>query len=649
MVEFTNAREFEAWLQDKPREWAAVLAARAALRVLPLIANQRLVGDRDFAAAIALPVFRANALAQAAARYPAYAAGFSADAADDAAGEAAYRARTAKAAVPAIGAAKAAVAVIARSTDAFVTQADVASRAVDAVFVAAQAASVGDVWRNVSLDAGALNTELNPHELSSMELWNDTMTNRISLGWQRLGGALLGREEKWEVWLDWYLRLLHGRQSHSNPDAARVIDLAYVVMDSDDWGQGPPHVNALIKQRIKETLDRHDGKTGSPDDASTEEDRSDLTIKEFIVDLLERVGRPLTISQIEQCFRAVGRSSTRDSIRGRINTLKYEGRILRVGRGLYASLDHATEEGDSLDPGPDEPPEVPQQTEGLAYGISDNGKIGFARTGLATDDDIVQIEAIRHVLIEALDDLVGATEGSNAFATIHRIAERYHAVVAKDVAAISIDQLYAHGIRLDNARHRLTAEIARGDVPDTGIVVGEALDSVLAIHGPIVLSTRRGQELLALSREYNVSRDDDLAYRERGLQLAEAVAHSEGLVEPEVEDTIASLNADIGEGRFPERSSDTARRANQNLLVTIARAVLAGSGTVVGAGFLLSAPGQASTLAISELFNSALLFLQSNQHELRMLASIAGQELSWLTSFLDWLERQRNRRHASRN
>ena len=415
------------------------------------------------------------------------------------------------------------------------------------------------------------------------------------------------------------------------------IDSAFAVISAEDLLKGPFHVNTRIKEQIENIKTYYWAQVPA-------EGRPELTMREFILRLLKTEARPLTIDEIADAFEEAGYDTVRHSVRGRLNELTSQGRILRVARATYASFDHSAEDDDDAEADGTSPPEIPDQDEGLAFAISPNGRIGFAATGLVSDDDdIARIEAMRVVLVQVVDDLIAATTGSNAFASVCRVAQHYRAALEGEIGAISIDQLYAQGIRLDNANARLKQEIARGDLPDTGLVVGEALDSVLAIHGPTVLTTTRGQQLLELSSQYNVSRQEELEYKERATAFGAAIANSQDLVERDAKETIEVLNKEIGEGRFPERSSDNARRANRNLLATIARVVLAGTGTVVAGGLIVSEPAVFLSGTVTELANVAWSFLLTHNHELRLLAAAAGQELSWLTAFLDWLERQKKR------
>lgn len=65
-----------------------------------------------------------------------------------------------------------------------------------------------------------------------------------------------------------------------------------------------------------------------------------ISIKEFIVQLLESAPGPLSTVQIYEFFGAAGYRLEKASIRGRLNSLTYEGRILRVGFGRYAAWSH---------------------------------------------------------------------------------------------------------------------------------------------------------------------------------------------------------------------------------------------------------------------------------------------------------------------
>ena len=105
MADFKNEKDFEAWLEGKPRGVCVVLAARAALRVLPVVQRwQNEHFKNDPFREIMLPVFRAAGVAWVAAEYPAHvtrlvarAAAVAASDAADAAGSAAARAASAAA------------------------------------------------------------------------------------------------------------------------------------------------------------------------------------------------------------------------------------------------------------------------------------------------------------------------------------------------------------------------------------------------------------------------------------------------------------------------------------------------------------------------------------------------------------------------
>ncbi len=72
-VNLSDRKQFEAWLRQQKREVCVAIAARAALRVLPVLVTAFVGRLKNSAvtAAVILPVIRAMALPLAAAKYPA--------------------------------------------------------------------------------------------------------------------------------------------------------------------------------------------------------------------------------------------------------------------------------------------------------------------------------------------------------------------------------------------------------------------------------------------------------------------------------------------------------------------------------------------------------------------------------------------------
>ena len=232
------------WLEFQPREVAVALAARAALRVLPILEQARSVSfGGNFFADIVLPVCRATGVSCAGASYP---------------GEATQRAASATRAANAaavdalhgtVGASRVAIAA-ARAADATATGAHAAKGAI-AHATAAAAAAAGDAaapifWSAVSIDATRVEEGATASFIAGSPLWPRGQPDQLQSLWQEFKAALHAAKENWEVWTDWYDDRLAGRVR----DEER--ELAYVRIDDALWMQGPAIVNAAIKRRIEE-------------------------------------------------------------------------------------------------------------------------------------------------------------------------------------------------------------------------------------------------------------------------------------------------------------------------------------------------------------------------------------------------------------
>jgi hypothetical protein len=70
VVNITQREDLRLWLESKPRDWALVIAARAALRVAPMAATAFRLRSGKARRTIVLPIFRGMAAAWVANMWP---------------------------------------------------------------------------------------------------------------------------------------------------------------------------------------------------------------------------------------------------------------------------------------------------------------------------------------------------------------------------------------------------------------------------------------------------------------------------------------------------------------------------------------------------------------------------------------------------
>lgn len=273
-VELRSSHDVQRFLLDAPGEWAEILSARAALRVLPLLSPVlagRVHSDMiltllratasPWIAALApersknIRTLRADAEASAA-----YAAAY------DDVGRIAGAADDAVAAHDAAAAAQGAVGVIG-ATDAASRAARVAADAATAVravrpanprisgydMSGAQARSA-IAWRALSSDARVLLSK-GGAALAEAPLWPGRKPPlAIDENWQALVAATTRLDDavEWrDVWLDWYEAVRDGRAPWDLPRAAgnRVL-LEALLWPQREWDRGASYINSRILEAI---------------------------------------------------------------------------------------------------------------------------------------------------------------------------------------------------------------------------------------------------------------------------------------------------------------------------------------------------------------------------------------------------------------
>lgn len=223
----------------------------------------------------------------------------------------------------------------------------------------------------------------------------------------------------------------------------------------------------------------------------------------------------------------------------------------------------------------DDIPDVPRKQEpGVQFTLNEDGKIGLKPSGIAQENDLAEIVAFREILIESVDDLISAVRGSNTFESIEKNARSYKSIISAE--DLSIDQLYAQGIRLENGRAKLKNKLEgdHGRSEDLTLPASEALDSVIALHGPMISSTTRGRVLMKRAYDYARQEADVKSYQAKACEFARQIHMREDVVTTGAREAIETANAEIGEGPYPNRSTEIAMTTNSNLMVTVAKILI---------------------------------------------------------------------------
>jgi hypothetical protein len=202
------------------------------------------------------------------------------------------------------------------------------------------------------------------------------------------------------------------------------------------------------------------------------------------------------------------------------------------------------------------PDPIPPQGPGPHFTLGPDLRIALAPPAEldADGNNLARIHNLLPTVRQAAADLAGHLN-PNTQPEISRNLSTYRVALAGEPETIAWGIVFGLGLRLDNAAAAARREIEDRLQPPLEDAAQEALDTVLALHGPLILATKEGRELADEADRYHQTREEQAALRDDMREVATALGNSSEIIEPEAAKVANDAVEAIGEGRHPERGT----------------------------------------------------------------------------------------------
>lgn len=261
---------------------------------------------------------------------------------------------------------------------------------------------------------------------------------------------------------------------------------------------------------------------------------------------------------------------------------------------------------------------VPPQSAGPHFTVSENGTIIVHRDSHAdsSGNQYDRINTLLPLVRRSAEQLKASIRNTDAYTELNRTASEYLDEVTRDTKDISWGLMYGLGVLLDQATFAANRDIEDRLRPTLEDETVGALNSLLVLHGNLMLATADGRELQEQADRLSLSREEQNAIRRHTGELALELAANNAISEPGVARLLTDAGNSVGEGRFPERGSSfgiaTVRNVGTVLVSAAFLAALIPSGIALGGYVGGAAAGGISWLAFETLKKSKV-FLAATQ------------------------------------
>ena len=227
---------------------------------------------------------------------------------------------------------------------------------------------------------------------------------------------------------------------------------------------------------------------------------------------------------------------------------------------------------------------VPTQGPGPQFRANQDGLVDRAPPADVDADgnDIRTINQLRPLVLRCATELQ-ARLSRNEFPELLDAAKNYQSALDPADGEIEWGEVWGLGVLLQNAATSAERQIETRMLPALEDPAKTALDSLLTLHGPLVLATHDGARLSESSAHFAMTRDQQQALRDAAQQIVERLNASPDVVTPRAAASLSAAAETIGQGLHPERGSVYGLATIKNISIALIGGAAVATPAVIGA------------------------------------------------------------------
>lgn len=146
---------------------------------------------------------------------------------------------------------------------------------------------------------------------------------------------------------------------------------------------------------------------------------------------------------------------------------------------------------------------LPKQSISIHFAIASN-KISSIPSQFFGDDenDYARIRSLQPLVLGFVSSAIRSLERSDAYRNLLRTVLAYDEECRKSAEEINYAILYAYGLDLRYTYDAVLKDIGRGEIPDLSADQQAPIESLLQLHGPFILASKDGRELVSDADRY---------------------------------------------------------------------------------------------------------------------------------------------------